>query len=144
MPTKFSKIYDRAIFKFHDYSFLNAIMDFKEALLQKYLMSAIVDFQYACTVDLNDYNLEEETFNVELDNEMMEILASGIAFYWLSSQAMNRELLKNRIHNSDYTSYSPANLLKEIISLRDMMEVEYRGRINTYSFRHGGIESRRV
>lgn len=144
MPTKFSEVYERAIFKFTDYSFLTAITDFKEAVLQKYLLSAITDFQYACTVDITKYDKELEQFDEELDNEMIEILSLGVAFYWLTAQAMNRELLKNRIHNSDYTSYSPANLLKEIQSLRDEMGKEYRGEINTYSFRHGGIETLKV
>lgn len=144
MPTKFSEVYERAIFKFTDYSFLTAITDFKEAVLQKYLLSAITDFQYACTVDITKYDKELEQFDEELDNEMIEILSLGVAFYWLTAQAMNRELLKNRIHNSDYTSYSPANLLKEIQSLRDEMGKEYRGKINTYSFRHGGIETLKV
>ena len=38
MPTKFTDIYDRAIFKFTDYTFLTTISDFKEAVLQNYLL----------------------------------------------------------------------------------------------------------
>lgn len=141
MPTKFSEIYERAIFKFTDYSFLNEITDFKEALLQKYLLAAVADFQHSCTVDLNDYDLELEQFNTELDNEIIEILSWGIAYYWISAKALNSELLRNTIHNKDYTSYSPANLLKEIQSLRGAVEQEFRGRVRTYSFRHGDIDT---
>lgn len=142
MGTKFREIYDRAIFKFTDYTFLSTISDFKEALLQKYLLSSIVDFQHACQdIDITDYDLCEEKFNQDLTDEVKEILALGIAFHWLSSQALSRELMKNRIYNSDYTSYSPANLLKEVQTLRDTIEGEYRGKINTYSYRFGGIEN---
>lgn len=144
MPTKFEEIYGRAIFKFTDYSFLTTVSDLKEAVLQKYLLSAIVDFQHACKVNLNDYDLEKEQFNVELDNEIIEILSIGIAYHWLNAQAMNRQLLRNVIHNKDYTSYSPANLLKEIQSLRDSFEGDYRGKINTYSLRYGSIETLKV
>lgn len=144
MPTKFSEVYDRAIFKFTDYSFLTAVTDFKEALLQKYLLAAITDFQYVCDVDLSKYNLEEEQFENELSNEIIEILSLGISYYWLSAQSLNRELLKNRIHNKDYTSYSPANLLKEILALKEMLEREYKAKINLYSYRHGSIETLRV
>lgn len=141
MPTKFSEIYERAIFKFTDYSFLNEITDFKEALLQKYLLAAVADFRHSCTVDLNDYDLELEQFNTELDNEIIEILSWGIAYYWISAKALNSELLRNTIHNKDYTSYSPANLLKEIQSLRGVVEQEFRGRVRTYSFRHSDIDT---
>lgn len=144
MPTKFSEIYERAIFKFTDYSFLTAITDFKEGVLQKYLLSSIVDFQHVCAVDITKYDLRLEEFENELDSEIIEILSLGIAFHWLSAQALNRELLKNRIYNSDYTSYSPANLLKEVQTLRDTIEGEYRGKINEYSFRHGSIETLKV
>ena len=141
MPKKFREIYDRAIFKFTDYSFLDAIPDFKEALLQQYLLSAIVDFQHACEVDITDYDICEEQFNVDLTDEQKEILALGVAYHWLFAQTMNRELLKNRIYNSNYTSFSPANLLKEILTLRDGIKGEYYGAIRRYSFRYGGIEN---
>ena len=145
MPTKFEEIYGRALFKFTDYSFLNpCCTDMKEAVLQKYLLSSIVDFQHSCKENLNDYDLEKEQFNVELDNEIIEILSLGIPFHWLSAQALNRQHLKNMIHNKDYTSYSPANLLKEIRTLRDEIEKEYRGRINTYSFRYGSFDTLKV
>ena len=144
MGTKFSEIYDRAVFKFTDYTFITAITDFKEAVMQKYLLSASVDFQPVCDMDLTQYDLEQEAFNVVLGNEEIEILSLGIAYYWLSSQVMNRELLKNRIHNKDYTVYSPANLLKELVSLRDTIDSDYKGRINTYSYRHSDIENLKV
>ena len=142
MGTKFKEIYDRAIFKFTDYTFLDTISDFKEAVLQKYLLSSIVDFQHACTeVDLTKYDLCKEEFEEELSDEVKEILSLGIAFHWLSAQALTRELLKNRIYSSDYTSFSPANLLKEVQTLRDTVEAEYTGKIKTYSYRFGGIQN---
>lgn len=144
MPTKFSDVYDRAIFKITDYSFLTSITDFKEAVMQKYLFSAISDFQYACTVDITKFDTRVEQFDEELDNEMLEILSLGIAYYWLSAQVLNKELLKNRIYNKDYTSYSPANLLNEMKSLREDLRAEYMGKINAYSFRHGNIEFLKV
>lgn len=146
MPTQFEDIYSRAVFKFTDYAFLNesACSKLKEAVLQKYLLSSIVDFQHSCKFDLTDYNLEEKQFNIELDDEVIEILALGIAFHWLSAITLNRQLLKNMIHNKDYTSYSPANLLKEARTLRDDLEKEYTGKINVYSVRHGSIDTLKV
>ena len=141
MPTKFTDIYERAVFKFTDYSFLGATDANKEALLQKYLLSAIVDFQPACHVNLGDYDLQTGQFNIELDDEIIEILSWGIAYHWITAKTMNSELLRNTIHNKDYTSYSPANLLKEIKDLRKTTEQEFKGRVRTYSFRHGDINT---
>lgn len=143
MPTKFEEIYNRAIFKFTDYTFLTSQADCKTTALQKYLQSAVVDFEHVSKVNLA-YDTELKEFYEKLGNEECEILALGVAYYWLSAQLLNRELLKNRIHNSDYNSYSPANLLKEIRSLKDDVEQQFYGKINTYSFYHSQIEDRKV
>lgn len=144
MPTKFAGIYERALFKFTDYSFLNIENEIKDVALQNYLLSAISDFQHSCKVDLNDYDLEAKQFNVELGNEEIEILSIGITFYWLNAKVLNAQHLKNIIHNKDYTSYSPANLLNAMISLRDEIESDYKGRINLYSIRNSSIDTLKV
>lgn len=142
MATKFSEIYERAIFKITDYGFLNAASDYlKTTALQKYLLSAAVDFQHSCRVDLTDYDKVGEQFNNDLDDEIIEILSIGIAYHWLSAKALNSELLRNIVHKSDYNSYSPANLLKEVQALRESIRAEYTGKINTYSFRYGNIDT---
>ncbi len=142
MATKFSDIYERAVFKITDYGFLNDASTYlKTTALQKYLLSAIVDFKHSCPVDLTDYDLEQEQFNIDLDIEIIEILSIGVAYHWLSAKTLNSELMRNVLHKSDYTSYSPANLLKEVQTLRDSVRTEYLGKINTYSFRNGNIDT---
>ena len=140
MPTSFSSIYDRAVFKFTDYTFLTTAADIKKDVLWRYLQSTIVDFTPIYQENGLVYDVEKQEFNADLPDEVQEILALGIAYYWLSGQALTRSLLKNILHNKDYTSYSPANLLKEIQSLKDGLGNEYRGKINTYSVRHGNIQ----
>jgi len=145
MPTKFIEVYDRALFKMRDYSFLTACSDLKEAVLQHYLLSAIADFQDSCTdIDITDYDLEKEQFNNTLTNHVIEILAIGISYHWLYSKEMDSKLLRNIIHKDDYTSYSPGNLLEKITALKDGVEIRYRGKINEYSVLHGGVATRKV
>ena len=140
MPTSFSSIYDRAVFKFTDYTFLTTAADIKKDVLWRYLQSAIVDFTPIYQENGLTYDVEKQEFDTDLPDEVQEILALGIAYYWLSGQVLTRSLLKNILHNKDYTSYSPANLLKEAQSLKDGLGNEYRGKINTYSVRHGNIQ----
>lgn len=140
MPTSFSSIYDRAVFKFTDYTFLTTAAEIKKDVLWRYLQSAIVDFTPIYQENGLAYDVEKQEFDADLPDEVQEILALGIAYYWLSGQVLTRSLLKNILHNKDYTSYSPANLLKEVQSLKDGLGNEYRGKINTYSVRHGNIQ----
>ena len=88
--------------------------------------------------------IEQFAFDHVLGLEEQEILALGLAFHWLSGKVLNSELLKNVMHNRDYKSYSPANLLKAMQSLRENIKTEFKGRINTYSFRNSNIQSMRT
>lgn len=140
MATSFLDVYDRAIFKFKDYSFVDTPKSIKSHVLENYLMSTIADFCHRCVdYDLNDFDKEEKTFNVELNNEVIEILALGIAFHWISAEAMNQKLMRNRIFKSDYSTYSPANLMKAMTELRNRYESEYRSKMNEYSYNHSDI-----
>lgn len=134
MATKFTDIYARAIFRFADYKFLEQEVDVREGVLEKYLISAKTEFQRMCKVDLDDYDLVEKQFNNDLGDEEIEILALGIAFYWLSYKTMNSELLKNVLNSKDFYYYSPANLLKELQTLRKTLRDEFYGRMRIYSF----------
>jgi hypothetical protein len=134
MATNFTDIYARAIFRFADYKFLEQDTDVREGVLEKYLLSAKTEFQRICKVDLDDYDLENKRFNHDLGDEEIEILSLGVAFYWLSYKALNSELLKNVLNSKDYYYYSPANLLKEIQTLRQTLRDEFDSRMRKYSY----------
>lgn len=134
MATPFTDIYARAIFRFADYKFLEQDKDIREGVLERYLISAKTEFQRICKVNLDDYDLELKQFNQDLNDEVIEILALGIAFYWLSYKTMNSELLKNVLNSKDYYYYSPANLLKEIQTLRRTLRDEFNSRMRQYSY----------
>lgn len=133
MATPFTDIYTRAIFKFADYKFLEQDPEIREGVLEKYLISAKTEFQRLCKIDLDDYDLNVKQFNSNLTDEEIEILALGVAFYWLSYKTLNSELLKNVLNSKDYY-YSPANLLKEIQTLRKTLRNEFDSRMRKYSY----------
>ncbi len=134
MATPFSEIYSRAIFRFADYKFLEQDILTREAVLEKYLFSAKTEFQKVCKVDLSQYDRELQQFDVDLGDEEKEILSLGIAYYWLSARTLNSENLKNRLNSKDYYYYSPANLLKEVQTLRKTVRDEFYSRMRQYSY----------
>lgn len=141
MATSFTEIYDRAIFRFADYEFLKHDIETREGVLEKYLISAKTEFQRICKVDLSDCDYEKKQFNQDLDDEIIEILSLGIAFYWLSYKALNSELLKNVLNSKDYYYYSPANLLKEVQTLRKTLRSEFNSRMRQYSYNDNDIST---
>lgn len=143
MGTPFSDIYHAAASKFVDYDFLRLSDRAKEQIMHAYMISAEKDFAPHCLVDLSrDEN--NESYIETLDSEIIEILACGIAFYWLSARVLNTENLRNKISSKDISYYSPANLLREMISLRDAAGKEFREKIVRYSYDHGDIAGLRV
>nr|DAG62795.1 MAG TPA: hypothetical protein [Caudoviricetes sp.] len=139
MATPFADIYSRAIFRFADYKFLEQDIDTREAVLEQYLFSAKTEFQKVCKVDLSHYDRELQQFDVDLGDEEIEILSLGIAYYWLSARTLNSENLKNRLNSKDYYYYSPANLLKEIQTLRKTVRDEFYSRMRQYSYLDNSI-----
>ena len=139
MATPFTDIYARAIFRFADYEFLKQDIETREGVLEKYLISAKTEFQRVCKEDLGDYDLELKQFNQTLDDEVIEILSLGIAFYWLSYKALNSELLKNVLNSKDYYYYSPANLLKEVQTLRKTLRNEFNSKMRQHSYNDSTI-----
>jgi hypothetical protein len=141
MATPFTDIYARAIFRFADYDFLKQDIATREGVLENYLISAKTEFQRVCKIDLGDYDIELQQFNQTLDDEVIEILSLGIAFYWISYKALNSELLKNVLNSKDYYYYSPANLLKEIQTLRKTLRDEFNSRMRQHSYNNNSIST---
>lgn len=96
---------------------------------------------HACRVDLNDCNFELHQFNQDLDDDVIEILSLGVAYYWLSFKTLNSELLKNVLNSKDYYHYSPANLLNQVQTLRKTVGIEYRAAIRKYSYNFNTLET---
>lgn len=141
MATPFTDIYARAVFRFADYEFLKQDIDTREGVLERHLFSAKTDFQRICKADLGSYDMELRQFNETLDDEVIEILSLGVAFYWLSYKSLNSELLKNVLNSKDYYYYSPANLLKEIQTLRKTLRAEFNRKMRQYSYNDNDIST---
>lgn len=139
--TNFSDIYNRAMFRFSDYTYLDIEPEKRDEIMQIYLMSAISDFKNSCAIDLTDYDTTNQRFNNDLDDEIQEILALGVAYYWLNNKTLNSELLRNIMYRGDFKAYSPANLLKEMSSLRTILRKEFRGKVNEYSYLNSNIKT---
>lgn len=143
MATPFTDIYARAIFRFADYDVLNMMIQDREDVLENYLFSAKTDFLRTCEVDLADCDYDLKQFNHDLDDEVIEILAAGISYYWLSYKALDSKALKNVLNSKDYYYYSPANLLKEVQTLRKTVRDEFNGKMRQYTYNHNDVSTLR-
>lgn len=141
--TSFSDIFERAMFYFMDYDFLRISASDRDHILTKHMLSALSDFQSVCVVTL-PRNDRCGRFESVLDDEIIEILALGIAYYWLSAKVLNSENVRNNISTKDYSYYSNANLVRETRELRNDLYTNFRQKIVEYSYMHSDIATLEV
>ncbi len=137
MATAYSTVYNLALSKMREYSFLDMYDDDIYNSLSPFLQSAESDFSRICVEDLSD--VTEEGYNADLSQESVEILALGVVCYWSSAYVADADKLRNVLGTKDYTTFSPANLLNSVREMRDDLLAQYHDRINRYSFLHGGL-----
>lgn len=139
MATPYSKIHEVAIRKFSDYGLLDFQPSDRENILTGFLKSAVVDFQRLCQMDLSDRDDELAQFNQDLDDEIIEILATGEAYYWVKPFVSNNENFYNLMNAGDYSFFSPANLLSRLLDIHEKLEKEFRRKMILYSYRVADI-----
>ena len=134
MATPYNKIYDRAMFRFRDYEFLRLTENDRELVLENHLKSAEADFIDICRYDLTKINDALKEYEEDLDNETIDVLAAGVAYYWMSSKVLSEELFQNNLSLKEYTIHSPANLLRELTVLRKDLRKEFNRKMIRYSY----------
>jgi hypothetical protein len=144
MGTPFHVIHERAAAKISDYEMLDLEVSDRELLMNDYLRSAQVEFQRMCKVDLTDRDEVLAQYNADLSDEIIEILATGEAYYWVYPKVLNTENLYNVLNTKDFSMYSPANLLKELRTLRDELWTDFKRKMYEYTYRTADIAGLKV
>lgn len=137
MATKFSDVYDRALSKMREYIFLDMENEQVYSVLSVFLKGAVSEFSRICEDNLEE--VTEEGFIADLSEECIEILASGIVFYWTTAYVADADKWRNLLGTKDYSVFSPANILSVTRDTRNNFELEFKDKMNRYSFIHGDL-----
>lgn len=139
MATPFEEIYARASFRFTDFDML--LLDFNQRfeILGQYLKMAEADFKKTCPYDLSSKDIYAGEYTEDLDDEAIEILSMGVAYYWLCRKLLNSDLLRNSMSTKEYTFFSNANLVREVTEMKNDLEKTYKQKIIEYSYYNGSF-----
>lgn len=82
-----------------------------------------------------DYELEQMIYSKE-DNEdlVIDIISSFMVVEWIKPRINNIELYGQRLNSKDYSTYSQANHLKELISAKNDVNSEAHYWMNRFSW----------
>lgn len=121
MATGFNKIYKRFYSKVTDDMYMELDQAQTDALLFELLENAIDWFEFP-RVNLNNYDKENECFNVTLSNEEANILATYMLVGWFDQQLATVENTRMKYSGSDFKFTSQANHMAKLKNLRSEYE----------------------
>lgn len=132
MATLYSDVYDVfANSKITDGTLASMLQEVAEMTMFRYLKSSIAVFT-ECKQDLSDRDDSAETFNIDLTDLEIEILATYMVVAWLTPTLNSGDLVKQSLVDKDFRRYSQANHLNSLMELRDLMRDEASALITRY------------
>ena len=108
-----------------------------------YLKRSCAQFNRKCSYDLTYRDDEKRVFNFSISNqdldEIVDIISEGMVAQWFKPYANNSENLENVINTSDFSNYSPAELLHRIREAYNESCSEFKKRMINYTYEHGDL-----
>lgn len=132
MGTPYSTIFDAYFTRVEDD--LYGSMDSEELNqeLIQILEAALPRFLYP-KVDIEDRDNTEKTFNVELTNAEIQIIAMLMNLIWVETKLHDVEIVRQVYRDHDFQLTSQASHLRGLITLKNDLELQVRRAMHNYS-----------
>lgn len=119
--TAFQDIYDRFLGKITDDMYVEWTKEDTIKDLKNILIDAIPGFEFP-RFALYDYDLNNETYNIDLTSEEINILAILMLNAWLLRQIASIENTRMKYSGADFKMTSQANHLAKLQTFKEKME----------------------
>lgn len=132
MSTTYDSIFQKFMHEIDDFD-LTSLTESQMKVENKLTLSkAVVEFK-RCKQLLTRSDTTE-TFTNTLTEEEMWILADYMRKVWLDEKINNGELLKLRLTDKDFKTFSPSNQLETMMKLKLVYDKELKLRVNDYLY----------
>ena len=130
--------------KITEFEFIEIDAESRTSIIDGYMRRAVNAFKKNCKYSLHtSYDDENRVFAIEVKDEdvdeIVDILSEGMVAQWLKTYLNRQELLESTLNTRDYTTYSPAELLRRVGEAYDRVQRNYTQMIREYSFNHGDL-----
>jgi hypothetical protein len=140
MATPFSDVYNPFLDMITDPDLLVLEDTDRDSFLHGLMISACSEFESICRIDLTDRNETSKQFNNTLTDEVIKIINKGMVVEWIKPKYYFNDNMKNSLNTKDYSTFSPANLLKEMKDTYLTTKKEFEGMMNKYSYMNEDFE----
>lgn len=133
--TPYSDVYKAFLGEIQDDFYLNAADDIIENDLNILLNKAIVQFSYP-KVNIRDKNDMLQQFNVTLEIDEIEILATGMVLAWVERELHSVDMLRQSMTTKDFNTYSQAPHINALARTSERAEKKLKKMLIKYSIRN--------
>jgi len=132
MSTSFDLIFPKFMHEINDFD-LTSLTEEQMTVENKLTLSKAVTLFKKCKQNLvrNDTT---EIFTSDLTEEEMWILADYMRKVWLDEKINNGELLKLRLTDKDFKTFSPADQLGTMNKIKTVYDKELKLKVNDYLY----------
>ena len=121
--TTFKEIYDSFLGKITDDMYLELTQEDTEKMLFELFEKSLHFFEFP-RVDIYNYNMELEEYNIVLSREEINIISTYMVVCWLGQQLASVENVRMKYSGSDFKFTSQANHMAKIQAMRKEYERE--------------------
>ncbi len=119
--TEFRNIYNCFLSKITDDMYMELTPEETKSMLQELFLSSLHWFEFP-RVNIYDYDLELEEYNIDLSTEEINIIANYMIVEWIGQQLASIENTRMKYSGSDFKFTSQANHIAKLQSLRKEYE----------------------
>lgn len=132
MKTPLTDVYDFFLSKVSDYNFLKLN---EEGLLEEHLFRILRSSAVRFTNCNNDLTIDKDKdrFQSELTDMELEILSSLMALNYTSGKILHVNNMEQIMTDKEYSTYSQANHLSQLLTLRDKLQSDVSHLMSIYS-----------
>lgn len=130
VTTLFGEIYERFLSQITEYDFIELSEEELEEELEIKLELSLSKLHQFKDVELDK---ENKSFTRVLTSLEKTIIAQGLMCEWLSTKVFNVQNMRNHMASKDFTIFSNANHLKELIALHTYAINELNYQLGQYA-----------
>lgn len=129
--------------KIKEYDFIELEELDRVEIVDGYMKRACSRFNPICEYDIvsgND-NTRELTSDIRTADiiEIADIVSEGMLVQWMKPYVYKQENYENMINTTDYSGYSPAELLHRITDTYKTCKKDFSNMMKEYSYSHGNL-----
>lgn len=135
--TPYDIVYERFLNRVEDFDLANLPSDDLREMCHGWMVSAVAKFR-KCKNNLKERDDELAQFNVDLEDEEVEILAIMMCREWLNQQLNSVLLTRQMLSGKESKFFSQAAHLSELQALDERLKIEAQKLSRDYTFANSG------